>query len=246
MHRFYLPSQQWTEPSPQLSEADTHHCAHVLRCEVGDSIVIFDGQGTEAAATIVGFEKKKGLHATLAIGARSQTARARCQITLVQAVPKGKNMELIIQKAVELGAARIIPLLSERTILRCPDERDALQKQERWQQIAIEACKQCGQNWLPRVEKPCTFKNFFATLSQEQLLLIASLEEERRSLKEVLSASPAPTGVTIMIGPEGDFTPAESDAAKNFGFQPIHLGPIILRTETAAIYCLSVLSHELL
>lgn len=246
MRRFYLPPQEWLVPEPQLNDADTHHCAHVLRCEVGDSIVIFDGQGTEAVATIVGFEKKKGLHATLAVGACTQTARSRCQITLAQAVPKAKNMDLIIQKAVELGAARIIPLLSERVILRCADERDALQKQERWQQIAIEACKQCGQNWLPRVEKPCSFKNFFATLSQKELLLIASLETERRSLKEVLSASPAPTAVTIMIGPEGDFTPAESAASKNFGFQAIHLGPIILRTETAAIYCLSVLSYELL
>lgn len=252
MYRFYLSPEQWRLPEPRLHDADAHHAIHVLRCEAGDTIVVFDGQGTEAVATITSFEKKKPLRATLSLGACTQTPAPRCQVTLAQAVPKAKNMDLIIQKAVELGATRIIPLLSERTILRCPDPRDASQKQERWQQIALEACKQCGQSWLPRVEKPSLLQNLFEMLSSQhdQLLLIASLELEKKSLKEVLSSllatSYEPTQVVIMIGPEGDFTPKEYAAAKHVGFQPIGLGPIILRTETAAIYCLSVLSYELL
>lgn len=273
MSRFYLPPQDWLAAAPQLSEADTHHCKHVLRCHVDDAIVIFDGEGKEAEATILDFQKKKNSVALLKIGAEKKTPRARCAITLAQAVPKAKNMDLIIQKAVELGAARIVPLLAERTILRCHDEHDALQKQERWQQIAIEACKQSGQNWLPRVEKPITPKEFFSThlahhapadalsascvtapvadstrapiISSKELLLIASLESERSSLKKILTAASHPTHVTIMIGPEGDFTPIESASARHAGFQPVDLGPIILRTETAAIYSLSVLAHEL-
>jgi 16S rRNA (uracil1498-N3)-methyltransferase len=246
MPRFYLPSHQWLLSGPQLNTFDTHHAAHVLRCEIGDSIVIFDGRGTEAMATIIGFEKKGGLQAILSIGTPKKTLPSRCQVTLAQAVPKGKNIDLIIQKAVELGASQIIPLLTERTILRYDNQKDALQKQERWQQIAIEACKQSGQNWLPQVEKPSHLLEFLKMLRQpDQLLLIASLESEKDSLKKILQNSTSPKTVTIMIGPEGDFTPKEYEAAKNVGFQSVDLGPIILRTETAAFYCLSVLSHEL-
>lgn len=244
--RFYLPPQQWAAPSPQLSEADTHHCASVLRINTGEEVVVFDGEGKEAVATIVAFQKQGKYHAMLSLGVPTQTPPPRAQLTLVQGVPKAKSMDFIIQKAVELGASRIVPLLSERTILRCDSDADACHKQERWRSIAIEACKQCGQNWLPILEKPCTPQQFFKENHGTELKLLASLETERRSLKEVLKAlSTAPTQVTIMIGPEGDFTPSESAAAKNIGFQPIHLGPIVLRSETAAIYCLSVLAHEL-
>ncbi|MCF7729068.1 MAG: 16S rRNA (uracil(1498)-N(3))-methyltransferase [Chthoniobacterales bacterium] len=246
MPRFYLPSHQWLLSEPQLNTFDTHHAAHVLRCEVGDSIVIFNGTGAEAMATIIGFKKKGGLQAILSIGTPKKTLPASCHITLAQAVPKGKNMDVIIQKAVELGASRIIPLLTERTILRCDNQEDALQKQERWQQIAIEACKQSGQNWLPQVEKPSPILEFFKMLGlPDQLLIIASLESERDSLKGILKNSTSPKTVTIMVGPEGDFTPKEYEAAKNIGFQSVDLGPLILRAETAAFYCLSVLSHEL-
>lgn len=248
-HRFYLPSKNWHLPSPSLSEADTHHCAHVLRMDIGSSITIFDGIGGEAPATIKAFHKNRGLHAELTIAHRSNTPRPRCLITLAQAVPKARNMDFIIQKAVELGASQIIPLLSDRTIIRCPDDSDALHKQERWQMIAIEACKQSGQNWLPLVEKPCQPKDFFPTVNKNHLLLIASLQPDGRSIKKILADEVAqgnlPDHVTIMIGPEGDFTPAESTMAKSFGFQAMTLGPIVLRTETAALYCLSVLSHEL-
>lgn len=217
--------------------------------EVGDQIMLFDGCGTEAPATIKAFHKNSGHHAELAIGAHSTTSRARCQLTLAQAVPKARNMDLIIQKAVELGASRITPLLSDRTIIRCHDKADTLHKQERWQAIAIEACKQSGQNWLPVVELPCQPKDFFTTTNKNHLLLIASLQPDARSIKKILAddaivRGSLPTEVTVMIGPEGDFTPAENAQAKNFGFQPIHLGPIILRTETAALYCLSVLGYE--
>ena len=249
-HRFYLPPEAWLAASPQLNEADTHHCANVLRMEAGDQIIVFDGCGSEAVATIKVFHKSGGHHAELVMGSRSTTPRSRCQVTLAQAVPKARNMDLIIQKAVELGAARIVPLLSDRTIIRCPDEKDVLHKQERWQSIAVEACKQSGQNWLPIVERPCQPKDFFPIVNKNHFLLIASLQPDARSIKETISeASIAygdlPSNVTVMIGPEGDFTPAESAQAKSFGFQPIHLGPIILRTETAALYCLSVLAHEL-
>ncbi|MBX9743568.1 MAG: 16S rRNA (uracil(1498)-N(3))-methyltransferase [Chthoniobacterales bacterium] len=244
--RFYLAPAEWA--SSQLSEADTHHCAKVLRMTVGDALVIFDGKGGESQATITAFSKVAGHYrGALSLGPRSQTAPPSCQITLAQGVPKAKSMDWILQKAVELGASRIVPLLTERTLLRCHDDADARHKQERWSSIAIEACKQCGQNWLPMIEQPCTPENFFKKSDPSHLLLIASLQEQSFSLKKIVASLPhLPTHVTIMIGPEGDFTAAESAAAQQHGYQSITLGPIVLRSETAAIYCLSVLSHQLL
>ncbi|MFM8831367.1 MAG: RsmE family RNA methyltransferase, partial [Spartobacteria bacterium] len=159
--------------------------------------------------------------------------------------PKGKNMDLIVQKAVELGAARIIPLLSDRTIVQI-DADEAGKKREKWSAIALEACKQCGQNHLPEVADPVRPKAFAERLDKGDLHLIASLQPDARPIKTVLAEyGKVPKRLTIFVGPEGDFTPAEIALAKSHGCQPVTLGPIILRTETAAIYCLSVLAHEL-
>jgi 16S rRNA (uracil1498-N3)-methyltransferase len=247
IHRFYLPPDRWTAGQPELESADAHHCADVLRLGVGDKVVIFDGHGHEAAAELLEVSRK---HTRLVIGPRVATPRPRCAITLVQAVPKARNMDLIIQKAVELGASAVVPILSDRTVVRLEDEGDAIRKQERWQSIAIEACKQCGQNWMPEIALPRTTKEFLSHPPKVDLMLIASLQPDSRPVKEVLAAYSAakgtlPGSVIVMVGPEGDFTPAETALAKSSGFLAISLGPIILRTETAALYCLSVLGHEL-
>ena len=246
-HRFYLAPTRWMEETPSLESADSHHCADVLRLGVGDKIVIFDGQGHEATAELLEVSRKRTI---LSIDSRVKTARLRCAITLAQAVPKGKNMDLLIQKGVELGACAIIPLLTGRTVVRIEDAGEAARKQERWQSIAIEACKQCGQNWMPEIAVPRPLKEFFTTLPEVDLILIASLQSDARPLKEVLASYVSakgnlPESVVILIGPEGDFTPEETTLALSAGARAITLGPIILRTETAAIYCLSVLGHEL-
>ena len=244
-HRFYLASDRWLEPQPELESADAHHCCDVLRLAPGDQVVVFDGQGRVAEAKLLEVTRK---HCTLCIGTEAMTREPRCAITLAQAVPKGKNMDLVLQKAVELGASSIVPLMTERTVVRV-DEADAPRKRERWQQIALEACKQCGRNTLPHVWQPYSPEQFLST-HQEGLLLLASLQPDSRPIKEVLAAygqaqGHPPSNVTILIGPEGDFTPGEIALFKEAGAIPITLGPIILRTETAAIYCLSVLGHEL-
>jgi 16S rRNA (uracil1498-N3)-methyltransferase len=175
----------------------------------------------------------------------SKTSPIACEVTLAQAVPKGKNMDFIIEKATELGARSIAPLLSERTIFQV-DAEEALKKKQKWQRVAIEACKQCGQNWLPELQTPLSLKAFFEGGAKFDLMLIASLQPDARHLKQVLGESGVkPQRVLVLVGPEGDFTPAEIALAKSHGCRPITLGPIILRTETAALYCLSVLSHEL-
>jgi 16S rRNA (uracil1498-N3)-methyltransferase len=181
----------------------------------------------------------------------TETPPLKCRITLGQAIPKGKNMDLIVQKAVEIGVSEICPLMSQRTVVDL-DPDSAAQKQTKWQQIAIEAAKQCGQNWLPQVHQPQTLKDFFSDIRPltSDLQLIGSLQPDAQHLKKILSeysaANPhSPRSVLMLVGPEGDFTPAELALAKTQGCTPITLGPIILRVETAAIYCLSILSYEL-
>ena len=161
-------------------------------------------------------------------------------------------MELIVQKAVEIGAAEIAPIVSDRTVVQI-DSETAAQKQAKWQQIAIEAAKQCGQNWLPRVHAPRRLTEFFSSASEESfdLRLIGSLQPDARQLKKILEDYSSehrdrPRSVMMLVGPEGDFTPAELSLARRHGCQPITLGPVILRVETAALYCLSILSYELL
>lgn len=241
MNRFYLPPSAWTASSPQLDSSESHHALDVLRLKPESRIVVFDGLGSEASAQITGTEGKV---VTLQLGVKSPTLPLACALTLAQAVPKGKNMDLIIQKAVELGATRIAPLLSDRTVVHLTGA-EAERKRDKWRGIAIEACKQCGQNQLPEIGLPESPAAFLDRTEPFDLMLIASLQPDARRIKDVLTDHPTPTSVCVLVGPEGDFTPAELALAKSRGCQPITLGPIILRTETAALYCLSVLAHEL-
>ncbi len=229
-----------------LTGAEAHHCRNVLRLESGDKVVLFDGRGRELTAEITSTSPKLALRRLH----EAQTPRLRCQITLAQAIPKGKNMDLIVQKAVEIGAAEIAPILSDRTVVRL-DEESAASKQAKWQTVAVEAAKQCGQNWLPRVCVPQTMAEFFQQSRRFDLQLIGSLQSDAVHLKKILAEYSAehgdrPTSVLMLVGPEGDFTPAELSLARSHGCRPITLGPIVLRVETASIYCLSVLSYELL
>lgn len=243
MPRFYIPPHAWNPDRLALDDGEARHALQVLRMKAGDRATVFNGQGQEATVEFASVEKGS---VTLRKIQASKTAPLACEITLGQAVPKGKNMDLIVEKATELGAAGIAPLLSERTVVRA-DEGEALTKRDKWQRVAIEAAKQCGQNWLPRVAKPLGLKEFFAQGEKYDLSLIASLQPGAVGVKQALAEAGGkrPRKVLVLVGPEGDFTPAEINLARNHGCQSITLGPIILRTETAAIYCVSVLAHEL-
>jgi 16S rRNA (uracil1498-N3)-methyltransferase len=250
--RFYIRPEEW-RAAPILAGPEAHHARDVLRLRTGDQVVLFDGRGHEVTAEISEIGRREmRLHVLQQREAPSQP----CRITLSQAIPKGKNMDLIVQKAVELGAAEIVPIISERTVVSL-DKKEAAAKQAKWQQIAIEACKQCGQSWMPVVAEPRSLKEFLQAQRSEvggqksEMRLVASTQTESLHLKEILKRFEAehearPTRVTVLIGPEGDLTPAEYGEASAVGFQAITLGPITLRVETAAIFCLSVLSYELL
>jgi 16S rRNA (uracil1498-N3)-methyltransferase len=248
IHRFYIPPGRWDPDHLALDEDESHHCTEVLRLREGNRVVVFDGRGTEVTAEIALLTKREvGLQPLLT----HVTPPPGAAVALAQAIPKGRNMDLVIQKATELGAAEVVPLISERTVVRV-EAAEAADKQQKWQRVAIEACKQCGQNHLPKVHKPVTLRRFFAHRPAQELLIIAAIEPGARGLKELLAGwgalnpdKPKPASVLVLIGPEGDFTPSEIGLAKSHGCQAMSLGPIILRTETAAIYCLSILAHEL-
>src|SRR5713226_889607 len=215
MHRFYLSPENWNPDALSLSGAEAHHARDVLRLKRGDRAVLFNGRGREVTAEIVDLGRDeirlRKLHET-------ETPPLRCRITLAQAIPKGKNMELIVQKAVEIGAAEIAPLISERTIVDL-GAKEAEQKQAKWRQIAIEAAKQCGQNWLPQLHRPRKLKDFFPQQSAFDLRLIGSLQPDAIHLKKILADYAdehrrLPKSVLMLVGPEGDFTPAELALAK--------------------------------
>src|SRR5215470_5831105 len=162
MHRFYISPQIWNRGALSLMGSEAHHARDVLRMRAGEKLVLFNGRGREITAEIVdlgGDEiRLRKLH-------EAETPPLQCRIILGQAIPKGKNMDFIVQKAVEIGAAEITPIISDRTIVQV-DAESAAQKQSNWQQIAVEAAKQCGQNWLPRVQAPKKLAEFFSTSDQ--------------------------------------------------------------------------------
>src|SRR5256884_5273416 len=183
MHRFYISPENWNPDALSLSGGEAHHARDVLRMKRGDRAVLFNGRGREITAEVVDLTRDeirlRKLH-------ESETRPLRCRITLGQAIPKGKNMDLIVQKAVEIGATEIAPLISERTIVNL-DQKDAEQKKAKWQQVIIEAAKQCGQNWLPQVHPPRKLKDFFPHTGSFDLRLIGSLQPDAIHLKRILA-----------------------------------------------------------
>ena len=249
MHRFFISPEKWNLGALTLAGAEAHHARDVLRMRAGEKLALFNGQGREITAEILDLGSDEILLRKLH---EAETPPLQCRIVLGQAIPKGKNMDIIVQKAVEIGAAEIASIISDRTIVQV-DSESAAQKQSKWQQIAIEAAKQCGQNWLPQVHAPRKLSEFLSVVPEKSfdLQLIGSLQPGAQHLKKVLADYSSehqhrPRSVLMLIGPEGDFTPAELGLAHRHGCHPITLGPIILRVETAAIYCLSILSYELL
>ena len=236
MARFYLPPAAWL-PETTLAGDEARHLSQVLRIKTGETIIVFDGAGRRASAMVRHVARDR---TTIHLGEEISRRRPLPAITLAQAIPKGKNMDLIVQKSVELGIAAIEPIVTRNTIVQ-PGEG----KSDKWRRNALEACKQCGQDTLPSISDPQTFERWLADQAQKPgLKIIASLAPGARPIRETLRDHPATTEATLLVGPEGDFTPEETEAALAAGFLPISLGSIVLRVETATIFCLSALRYE--
>lgn len=243
MHRCYLPAADFSSPTLILEGEEAHHALRVMRLRAGDECEVFDGAGKAARARILA---AGGGSLTLGELRPLPPLPPVAGITLALAIPKGGNMDLIVQKAVELGVQRIIPLVSERTIVRL-NAKEAATKAAKWQRTALEACKQCGVNTLPVVEIPQSYSTFLKREDIPALRLVCAILPESRPMREVLESARAAgqDDAILLIGPEGDFSPAEYSAAMQTGYAPISLGPIILRVETAVFMALSSVRYAL-
>ena len=192
----------------------------------GERVAVLDGAGHEYLCEVQGYDRDK---VRLALIEKRFQPAPPCRVTLLQAVPKGKIMEAIIQKATELGVSRIVPLLSERVVPQLEDKTSA-HKAEKWRLVAIEAIKQCGSAWLPEVEPPLTPNQFLARAESFEMSLVASLQSGSRPARDYFRAFHAklgrmPQSVSVWIGPEGDFTPAETELIKANGVPANHTRP---------------------
>ena len=246
MRRFFLPPDQTREPELRLSGPEAHHALKVLRLGLGDVVAVHNGAGDVWECQV----RSIAARTAVLVKTRHQAfPPPPLELTLLQAIPKGKVFDDIIQKAAELGATRLIPLLSERSAVHLTGA-EAASKTAKWNVIAREALKQSGAPWLLEIELPMTPQAFLAQAPLFDLALVASLEPDSQPPREVLRPflaqpiHPGRTTLAIWVGPEGDFTPAEYAAIRASGARPISLGPLVLRCETAASYCLAIVNYE--
>jgi 16S rRNA (uracil1498-N3)-methyltransferase len=241
MHRFYLPPDQCKQNGMVLEGGEAHHALRVLRLGSGDPVTILNGAGDVYSCRISSTTKAS---ITLETVDSRKIPRSPWRITLFQAIPKGKVFDEIVEKATELGAFRIVPIISKR-VVSIPE--DPQRKVERWKTAAIEAIKQCGSPWLPEIDVPLPLPAALKPYPAFDLSLVASLEGERRHPRHWLETLEAKNSLNlaVWVGPEGDFTPEETSLVTQAGARPITLGELVLRADTAAIYCLSLLSYEM-
>ncbi len=241
--RFTIKSNSIKAGVAVLSREESHHALSVLRLKRGDAVELLDGHGQHLRGVAAGTEN--GV-LTVAIDQNQKNAAKsspRPVITLAAAVIKPDKMDILIQKACELGVSRIAPLLCERGVVRLTGERWA-GKVARWRRIADGSCKQCGRGEAPQIDAPRRFKDFLETESaSHDLMLFPTLAAQGKSLSEALSEREA-SSVLVFIGPEGDFSQKETGEALSKGVTPVTLGPLILRSETAALYALSCVQYH--
>lgn len=233
MPRFFLDPAAWTDEAA-LSGDEAKHCSRVLRAKVGDFISVFDGEGRSAEAEIRSVARDR---VALRLGEFVVEPPPAVEVVLAQAVIKGKAMDWLLQKAVELGVSGIQPLATRHAVVH-PGEG----KEEKWQRVVLESCKQCGRSRMPRVSPVLEFGDFLKKTPRETRI-IASLEAEAKPLRGVLSKMEGKGKLIVLVGPEGDFSPEEYAASLDFGCLPVSLGSAVLRSETAAIYCLSAATY---
>jgi 16S rRNA (uracil1498-N3)-methyltransferase len=240
MPRFYIPHPQIENDLLTIKGNEARHIRRSLRLRVGDEIVVFDGSGEEYEGRIV----KEG-PASVVIKVEtlvSSQKESPLEITLAQSLLKGEKMDYLVQKATELGVGKIIPFFSSRSVPLL-ERSKKWERHRRWERIAIEASKQCGRGFVPKIERPCDYSEMLSLASLESLRLILC-EREGRRLKEVLKKSKDQRRIFFVVGPEGGMSQEEIEKSKEVGFVPVLMGERILRAETASLCLLSILQYE--
>lgn len=236
--RLYIAGSFAPDTQVALDADKAHYVSRVLRLRVNDTLSVFDGEGGEYAATIQGLSKTG---ATLRIDAVTKTeTETNLRVHLVQGISRGDRMDFVVQKATELGVKRVTPILTKHGVVKL-DKARAEKRRDHWQKIAASACEQCGRVRLPLIDVPVPFENW---LDNKPRRVDAQLILSPGAATSLTGIETPETKVCVLIGPEGGFSAAEFEGANAAGFQPVSLGPRVLRTETAAIATLAILQSR--
>lgn len=234
MRRFYAPKETIDEESVMLGDEETRHLRDVLRLKAGDEIRVFDGEGKEFSCLIENIGKRESsLNITEEVPPSSP--ESSLELTLAVGLLKGEKFDLVVQKAVELGVTSICPLITRRCDVKV---KDGGKRHERWERIALEACKQSGRARLMAIKEIIKFEEYIETAGANSGILFS----ERGG--ESFSKINAGRKITAVVGPEGGWEDSEIDAARGKGFAITTLGGRILRAETAAISIATILQHR--
>lgn len=234
--RVYTPQNLNMGLLVELEAAASKHLLTVLRLKAGAPVILFNGDGREFSARLEGANRNR---ASVSIGTqRPARTESPLAITLVQGISRGERMDYTLQKAVELGVQCVIPVLTERSVVKL-DDKNTVRKLSHWQSVAIGACEQSGRTRIPKIEAPQAFNRFLSEMDRSdtlKLMLDPGADTSSRML-----ARPAGQSLMLLVGPEGGLSDMERSLALRSGFQGITLGPRILRTETAGLVALSIL-----
>ncbi len=241
MHRILVPPRALAERAVAIRDARSlHHLRHVLRVRTGERLECFDGQGRSVIGTVVSSDEKE---LVVAVETVAQERRASVELVLAHALIRPARFDWVVEKATELGVDRIVPLATARAVARLTAAQ-CEGKRLRWQRIAAEAARQCRRSTVPGIEAVADVARFLERLP-ECRAVIPTLAGSAIPLGEALRQLQDVGRLVILIGPEGDFTPAEVARAKDAGAVPVSLGRLTLRSETAALACLAVVQHLL-
>jgi 16S rRNA (uracil1498-N3)-methyltransferase len=236
MRRFTLPPERVVDGRVTFDADESRHLTRVLRLRPGDTVVATDGAGRDYTVRL---ESVGEAVTGTVLAAAAGPCESPLSLTLVQGVPKGDRMETIVRAATELGVARVLPALCERTVVRLEAGRWR-ERARRWQRVAREAAKQCGRAVIPEVEAPRPLADCLAAVATTDLAL-CPWEGGGASLGATLAAAGAPRSALVVVGPEGGLSAVEVEASRARGLTVVSLGPRILRTETAGPAIIAIL-----
>jgi 16S rRNA (uracil1498-N3)-methyltransferase len=241
-NRFFVSASGFEGQSVRLSTEQAHQVCHVLRLKAGDGIVVLDNAGNEYEVALTTVAKKETIGRILS--RHPASGEPKVHITLFQSLLAREKFEWVLQKATEVGVARVVPMQTERSIARAK-QIDA-RKLIRWRRIVTEAAEQSHRGRIPEIAQAVVWTDALTQLGRFDRSLIAATSGQTRSLKEALNAEEGPaSSIAVLIGPEGGFSQDEGLQACESGAIPVSLGPRILRTETAAMVVPALLLHEL-
>ena len=242
MHTFYVPPPQISTDVATITGSEHHHLRNVLRITPGESVRIIDGQGNVYTAEVLETDTNRSSSEVRFLNHEFH-ASVPPSLTLFQGLPKNDKMELILQKATEIGVTQIVPLHTAYAL-----QKPSQNRYERWHRVVISATKQCQRAWLPELCNPQTYEASLAQLDQFSLCLClnphSGQESHVQHIKKVLREASHATAIALFVGPEGGFSNQEVTAAIESGCVPVTLGTNILRAETAAIVAVAAIAYE--